>query len=42
MAERYEFETEVLQKERQDAFDTLSVRHPTELQYLAIEAGWGV
>lgn len=38
MAERYEFEAEVLQKERQDALDTLSFRHPTELQYLANES----
>ena len=38
MAERYEFETELLQKERQDALDTLSVRHPTELQHLANES----
>ena len=35
MAERYEFETEVLKKERQDALDTLSIQHPSEVQHLA-------
>lgn len=38
MAERYEFETEVLQKERQDELDTLSIRHPSEMQFLANES----
>jgi hypothetical protein len=38
MAERYEFETEVLKKERQDALDTLYIRHPAELQYLVNES----
>jgi hypothetical protein len=38
MAERYEFETEVLKKERQDALDTLSIRHPSELQFLAVSS----
>ena len=38
MAERYEFESEVLKKERQDAIDTLYIRHPAELQYLVNES----
>jgi hypothetical protein len=33
-AERYEFEAQVLKKEREDALDNLSIRHPSELQYL--------
>ena len=35
MAERYEFETEVLSKEREDALDLLSISHPFELSSLA-------
>ncbi|KAH7354673.1 hypothetical protein BKA65DRAFT_226754 [Rhexocercosporidium sp. MPI-PUGE-AT-0058] len=38
MAERYEFEIEVLKKERQDALDTLAIRHPSELNTLAAES----
>lgn len=38
MAERYEFETEVLKKEHQDALDTLAIRHPSEVQYLVNES----
>lgn len=34
MAERYEFEVNLLKKERQDALDTFSVRHPEEIQRL--------
>ena len=42
MAERYEFESEVLEKEQRDAFDTLSIRHPSELQYLANESAFKI
>jgi len=38
MAERYEFEVNVLKKERQDALDTFSVRHPDEIQQLTAES----
>ncbi|KAK0103259.1 hypothetical protein ONS95_005293 [Cadophora gregata] len=38
MAERYEFEVEVLKKEKQDALDTLSIRHPAEMNTLAMES----
>ncbi|KAG0648096.1 E3 ubiquitin-ligase ARIH2 [Hyphodiscus hymeniophilus] len=38
MAERYDFEAEILNKERQDAVDTLSIRHIHESQYLANES----
>jgi hypothetical protein len=38
MAERYEFEVEVMKKERQDALETYSVRHPAEVQQLATES----
>ena len=35
MAQRYEVEAELLEKERQDVKDTQSLRHLTELHYLA-------
>ena len=35
MAERYEFETFALKKERQDTLDALTIQHPTEIQHLA-------
>jgi hypothetical protein len=38
MAERYEFEVGVLQKDRQDALDTFSIAHPTEIQRLGTES----
>ncbi|TAQ86100.1 hypothetical protein B7494_g5576 [Chlorociboria aeruginascens] len=38
IAERYEFETEVLKKNRQDALDTLAVRHASEMQILGTES----
>jgi hypothetical protein len=38
MAERYEFEVDVLKKERQDALETFSVRHPAEIQQLGKES----
>jgi hypothetical protein len=38
MAERYEFEVGVLKKERQDALDTFSIRHPEEIQQLSMES----
>ncbi|KAL5329584.1 hypothetical protein ACEPPN_003098 [Leptodophora sp. 'Broadleaf-Isolate-01'] len=38
MAERHEFEIEVLKKERQDALDTLSIRHPSEMSTLVAES----
>lgn len=38
MAERYEFEVDVLKKERQDALETFSVRHPAEIQQLGEES----
>ena len=38
IAERYEFEVEVLKKNRQDALDTLALRHPSELQFLGAES----
>jgi hypothetical protein len=38
MAERYEFEVGVLRKDRQDALDTFSIRHPAEIQQLGTES----
>ncbi|KUJ11326.1 uncharacterized protein LY89DRAFT_739523 [Mollisia scopiformis] len=38
IAERYEFEIEVLRKERQDALDALSVRHVPEKEALALSS----
>jgi hypothetical protein len=38
MAERYEFEIEVLKKDCQDTLDTFSVRHPFEMQFLGTES----
>ncbi|KAG4429090.1 hypothetical protein IFR05_015429 [Cadophora sp. M221] len=38
MAERYEFEIEVLKKEKQDALDTLAIRHLSELSTLVAES----
>jgi hypothetical protein len=35
ISERQDFETEMLQKERHDAFTTLSLRHPSEISSLA-------
>jgi hypothetical protein len=38
MAERYEFEVDIMKKDRQDALDTFSVRHPSEVQQLGTES----
>lgn len=38
MAERYEFEVEVLKKEKQDALDTLAIKHPAEINNLTKES----
>ncbi|CZT45768.1 uncharacterized protein RSE6_06111 [Rhynchosporium secalis] len=38
MAERYEFEIEVLKKERRDQLDVLAVRQPAEMNALAVES----
>jgi hypothetical protein len=38
IAERYEFEVEIMKKEREDALDTFSVRHPAEIQELGTES----
>jgi len=38
IAERYEFEQEVTKRERYDALDTLSMRHPQEVQFLGTES----
>jgi len=38
MAERYEFEVEVLKKEKQDALDTLAIKHPAEMNALTMES----
>jgi hypothetical protein len=38
MAERYEFEVGLQSKDRQDALDTLSIRHPAEIQLLETES----
>ncbi|KAF4635232.1 hypothetical protein G7Y89_g2875 [Cudoniella acicularis] len=38
IAERYEFEAELMKKERQDALETLSIRHPQEIQLLGMES----
>jgi hypothetical protein len=38
MAERYEFEIECMKKDRQNAIDTLSIRHPAEASFLSTES----
>ncbi|RDL38602.1 uncharacterized protein BP5553_02942 [Venustampulla echinocandica] len=38
IAERYDLEQETLQKERENALETLSIRHPQETQVLALES----
>ena len=38
MAERYEFEIECMEKDRQNASDTLSIRHPAETSFLSTES----
>lgn len=38
MVERYEFEVEVLRKQRQDALDRLALKHPSEFETLTRES----
>jgi hypothetical protein len=38
MAERYEFESECMKKDHQNAIDTLSIRHPSEKSFLSAES----